>query len=51
VELATKAGTLTRVTRDEALGLIGDSLRNGLSEGGGDGDRALQAIAEMPDNA
>lgn len=38
VELATKAGqTLTRVTRDEATALIGDSLR--------------KAVAEMPDGA
>ncbi len=52
VELATKAvQTLTRVTRDKAMALIGDSLRTGLRKGGEHGDRAWQAITEMPDNA
>jgi hypothetical protein len=52
VKLATKAGqTLTRVTRDRAMALIGDSLRTGLRKSGDQGDRAWQAINEMPDDA
>jgi hypothetical protein len=51
VELAAKAvHTLTRVTRERAMALIGDSLRDGLKKGGEQGDRAWQAIAELPDD-
>ncbi|MBV9336085.1 MAG: hypothetical protein JO262_04755 [Solirubrobacterales bacterium] len=51
VELATKAvHTLTRVTREKAMALIGDSLRNGLKKRGDQGDRAWQAITELPED-
>jgi hypothetical protein len=51
VELATKAvQTVTRVTRDKATALIGESLRNGLKKRGEKGDRAWQAITEMPEH-
>jgi hypothetical protein len=51
VELATKAvHTLTRVTREKAVALIGDSLRKGLKKGGEQSDRAWQAITELPEN-
>lgn len=50
VELAAKAvHTLTRVTRDKATALIGDGLRAGLKKRGEKGDRAWQAISEMPE--
>jgi hypothetical protein len=46
VKLATKAGqTLTKVTRDQATALIGDSLRNVLKDGGAD-DKALGAVVD-----
>jgi hypothetical protein len=49
VELATKTlHTVTRVTRDKAMALIGDSLRNSLTRRGGEGDRAWQAITALP---
>jgi hypothetical protein len=51
VELATKAvHTLTRVTRDKAMALIGDSLRTGLKKRGERGDRAWRAITELPED-
>lgn len=50
VELAAKAAhALTRVTRAKATALIGHSLRNGLKKHGEHGDRAWQAITEMPE--
>ena len=51
LELAAKAvHTLTRVTRDKAAALIGHGLRSGLENRGETGDRAWQAIAEMPES-
>lgn len=51
VELATKAvHTLTRVTRVKAMALIGDGLRNSLKNRGEKGDRAWQAITELPED-
>lgn len=51
VDLATKAlHTLTRVTRDRAMALIGDGLRAGLGKRGEQGHRAWQAINELPDD-
>ncbi len=51
VELAAKAvHALTRVTRERATALIGESLRNALKKRGEKGDRAWQAITEMPEN-
>jgi hypothetical protein len=51
VELATKAvHSLSRVTRDKARALIGESLRAALKKRGEKGDRAWQAISEMPEN-
>jgi hypothetical protein len=41
---------LTRVTRDKAMALIGESLRSGLKRRGETGDRAWQAITEMPED-
>ena len=50
-QLATKAvHTLTRVTHAKAVALIGDSLRNGLKKRGERGDRAWQAITELPED-
>jgi len=49
--VATKAvETLTRVTRSKAMTLIGDGLRNALRQRGESGDRAWQAIAELPED-
>lgn len=46
VKLSTKAGqTITRVTRDEATALIGESLRNVLKDGGAD-DAAVGAVVD-----
>jgi len=46
-ERATKAvHTLTRVTREKAIAVLGDSLRRR----GERGDRAWQAMAELPDD-
>ena len=42
--------TLTRVTHEKAMALIGDSLRNGLKKRGAQGDRAWQAITELPED-
>jgi hypothetical protein len=51
IELATKAvHTLTRVTREKAMALIGDGLHHGLKKRGEKGDRAWQAITELPEN-
>ena len=51
VELARKAvHTLTRVTREKAMALIGDSLRNSLKKRGAQGNRAWQAISELPED-
>lgn len=51
VELATKAvHTLTRVTHAKAMALIGDGLRNSLTQRGERGDRAWQAITELPED-
>src|ERR1700735_1637460 len=45
VERAAKAvHTLSRVTRDKAVSLIGESLRAALTKRGEKGDRALKAI-------
>ena len=51
VELATNAvHALTRVTREKAMALIGDSLRSGLKKRGEPGNRAWQAITELPED-
>jgi hypothetical protein len=51
VELATQAiHRLTRVTREKAMALFGDSLRNALSRHGEHGHRAWQAIDELPEH-
>ncbi|HUA44351.1 MAG TPA: hypothetical protein VMA77_03940 [Solirubrobacteraceae bacterium] len=51
VERAANAvQALTRVTREKAAALIGKSLHAGLKNRGEKGDRAWQAIAEMPEN-
>lgn len=51
VELATKAvNSLTRVTHSKAVTLIGDGLRNALTRRGEQGDRAWQAISELPED-
>lgn len=51
LERATNAvRNATRVTRDRAVALIGDGLRNGLRKRGAEGDRAWQAITEMPED-
>ena len=48
---ATKAvQTLTRVTHAKAMALIGDGLRNALKKRGEQGDRAWQAMAELPED-
>jgi hypothetical protein len=50
VELAARAiHRLTRVTREGATALFGESLHTGLKGHGEKGDRAWQAIAEMPE--
>jgi hypothetical protein len=41
--------TLTRVTREKAMALIGDGLRSGLKKRGERADRVLQAISELPE--
>jgi hypothetical protein len=41
--------TLTRVTREKAASVIGHSLHSGLTKRGEQGNRAWQAIAEMPE--
>jgi hypothetical protein len=52
VELATKSDhTLTRVTRDRAVAVIGDSLRTALRNGGDEGDQAWAAISQMSADA
>ena len=50
VELARAVHTLTRVTHEKAVTLIGDSLRKGLNKRGEQGDRAWQAITELPED-
>jgi hypothetical protein len=51
VERATKAvHTLTRVTREKAMSLIGDGLRSGLKKRGEPGDRVWQAITKLPED-
>jgi hypothetical protein len=50
-KVATKAvQSLTRVTHAKAMALIGDGLRNALKKRGEQGDRAWQAIAELPED-
>jgi hypothetical protein len=50
VELATKAvHSLTRVTREKAMALIGDSLRNALKHRGERGAGVWEIIAELPE--
>jgi hypothetical protein len=50
VELATKAvQSLTRVTREKAMALIGDSLRNALKHRGERGAGVWEIIAELPE--
>jgi len=46
----TPVDTLTRVRHEKATALIGNSLRNGLKTRGEQGDRAWQAIAELPED-
>jgi hypothetical protein len=41
---------LTRVTHDRAMALIGHGLRNGLRKRGEQGDRAWQAISDLPED-
>lgn len=51
VALTNKAvHTLTRVTREKATALIGNSLRNSLKQRGEHGDRAWQAITELSED-
>lgn len=51
VELAAKAiQRLTRVTREKAVALFGESLRAELTRRGEKGDRAWRAIADMPES-
>lgn len=51
VRLAAKAAhTLTRVTREQAMALIGEGLRNGLRQRGEPGDRAWQAITDLSED-
>jgi hypothetical protein len=50
LEVAAKARHLTRVTRDKAMAVIADSLRAALGKRGEKGDRALQAITELPED-
>ena len=51
VELAAEAiHRLTRVTRERAMALFGESLRMELTKRGDKGHRAWQAIAEMPES-
>jgi hypothetical protein len=48
---ATRAAeTLTRVTHAKAVALIGEGLRNALKRRGEQGDRAWQAIDELPED-
>ena len=42
--------SLKRVTREKATAVIGQSLRAGLTKRGEQGNRAWQAIAEMPES-
>lgn len=42
--------TLTRVTREKAAAVIGRGLHSGLTNRGEHGNRAWQAIAEMPES-
>jgi hypothetical protein len=50
-ELATNAvHSLTRVTRQKAMALIGEGLRNSLKKRGEQGDRALQALIALPED-
>jgi hypothetical protein len=52
VERAAKAvHRLSRVTREKAMDVIGDSLRAALTRRGEKGDRAWQAIRELPEDA
>lgn len=44
------ADTLTRVTHAKAVALIGEGLRNALKRRGERGDRACQAIDELPED-
>ena len=49
VQIAAQAvHRMTRVTRDKAAALLGDSLRAALKKRGEKGDQALQAIDELP---
>jgi hypothetical protein len=41
---------LTRVTREKAASVIGHSLHSGLTKRGEHGNRAWQAISEMPES-
>ena len=50
VRAAKAVQSLTRLTREKATALIGQSLRAGLTDRGEQGDRAWQAIAEMPES-
>ena len=51
VALAAQAvHDLTRVTREKAMAVIGDGLRNVLKKRGDRGDRAWQAITELPED-
>ena len=44
------AHTLTRVTREKAMALFGDRLRDGLQRRGEQGGRAWRAITDLPDD-
>jgi hypothetical protein len=51
IQLAGKAiQNLTRVTREKAMALFGQSLRTELERYGDQGAQASQAIAEMPES-
>ncbi|HTX10089.1 MAG TPA: zinc finger Ran-binding domain-containing protein [Solirubrobacteraceae bacterium] len=51
VERAANAvQAMTRVTRDKARSLLSQSLRSGLGKRGEKGDRALEALSEMPED-
>jgi len=51
VERAAKAvHSLSRVTREKATALIGDGLRAALKKRGERGERAWQAITELPED-
>lgn len=50
VRAANAVHALSKVTREKAMSLIGDSLRASLTKRGETGDRAWQAITELPED-